>query len=375
MQKKNIIDTQELLERKIPREDDVRGHYFRDTTAILHSYPFRRLKNKTQVFYAPKNDHICTRIEHAFHVATIAAAVCKGLGLDSELAWAIGLGHDLGHAPFGHAGERVLNELTAQRGGFKHELFSLRVADLLSGYGEGMNLTYAVRDGIVCHCGEKFERELKPRREKLRLEELDDRSAVPCTWEGVVVRFADKIAYLGRDIEDAVQLNLISEEDLPDDAAAVLGRTNREIINTLVSDIIEHSSDKDAVAFSDRAFSAVMMLKKFNYHRIYLSPVLTGYYNYFRRMLNLLITYLEDLFSQWAFRTSQYREEKNLLAGRFGDYVGKMKACYERTGDDARQIALDYVAGMTDTYALECISEIITPRHMHEQFNRFFLKE
>lgn len=371
---KNILSNEILHRRNIPRQRDIRGDYFRDTTAILHSYPFRRLKNKTQVFYAPKNDHICTRIEHAFHVATIASTICKGLGLDSELAWAIGLGHDLGHAPFGHAGERVLNELSAGRGGFKHELFSLRVADLLSGYGDGMNLTYAVRDGIVCHCGEVFEQKLRPRQEEMILENLADRAAVPCTWEGVVVRFSDKVAYLGRDIEDALQLQLITKEDLPEGAISCLGKTNREIINSLVHDIIENSQDTDSVALSDRAYQAMLELKEFNYQAIYSSSLLTGYYSYFRRMLQLLFSYLHDLFTQWGYQTDQYRSEKNLLAGRFGDYLQKMRSCYERTQADGQQIALDYVAGMTDTYALECISEIITPRHMHEQFNRFLLE-
>ncbi|MCK5198720.1 MAG: HD domain-containing protein, partial [Spirochaetales bacterium] len=158
----NKLNPEDLFKRRNHREDDFRGSYFRDTTAIIHSYPFRRLKHKTQVFFSPKNDHICTRIEHVMHVASIASAICKGLDLDSDLAWAIGLGHDLGHTPFGHAGEKIIDGIRKKSGGFIHELYSLRVVDYLIQYGKGLNLTYAVRDGIVSHCGEKFEQSIYP---------------------------------------------------------------------------------------------------------------------------------------------------------------------------------------------------------------------
>ena len=144
------------------KKTDCRGDFFRDQTAIIHSLPFRRLKHKTQVFFAPENDHICTRIEHVLHVATIAATICKGLNnsgnwdINAEMAFAIGLGHDLGHAPFGHSGERALNGIF-KADAFKHEIHSLRVADKLANDGEGLNLTFGVRDGIICHCGESDE--------------------------------------------------------------------------------------------------------------------------------------------------------------------------------------------------------------------------
>ena len=147
-----------LKSRKRRRDEDVRGPYYRDTTAIIHSSPFRRLKHKTQVFFAPSNDHICTRMEHVLHVASIASAICRPLGLDSELAWAIGMGHDLGHTPFGHVGERIISKMSEERGlgKFEHEVNSLRVVDFLADNGKGLNLTYAVRDGIVCHNGESL---------------------------------------------------------------------------------------------------------------------------------------------------------------------------------------------------------------------------
>ena len=191
--------------RQIPRKPDLRGDYFRDQTAIIHATPFRRLKHKTQVFYAPKNDHICTRIEHVLHVSTIATTICKGLGLDVELAQAIALGHDLGHAPFGHVGEIKLDILSREIGGFIHEIHGLRVVDKITRSGHGLNLAYAVRDGIVSHCGEDFKKSIFPHSEYKKLEDIKARMTSPVTYEGCVVRVADIIAYLGRDIEDAIR--------------------------------------------------------------------------------------------------------------------------------------------------------------------------
>ncbi len=159
----NELSLKALEKRKNEKKCDIRGAYYRDTTAIIHSSPFRRLKHKTQVFFCPSNDHICTRMEHVLHVASIASAVCRGLDLNSELAWAIGVGHDLGHTPFGHVGESILNDLMIEDniGFFEHEIHSLRVVDFLADNGKSMNLTYAVRDGIVSHCGETFRKKIK----------------------------------------------------------------------------------------------------------------------------------------------------------------------------------------------------------------------
>jgi dGTPase len=153
--------------------------------------PYRRLKHKTQVFFAPNNDHICTRIEHSLHVATIAATIAGALKLNMDMAYAIGLAHDLGHAPFGHPGERVLNKRCNEIGGFIHEIHGLRVVDVLGNRGKGLNLSYGVRDGIICHCGEAPEQELHPRSEKIELETIRKRDKLPCSWEGCVVRVAD----------------------------------------------------------------------------------------------------------------------------------------------------------------------------------------
>ena len=186
-----------LRSRKREREEDSRGPYYRDTTAIIHSSPFRRLKHKTQVFFAPSNDHICTRMEHVLHVASIASSICRPLGLDSELAWAIGMGHDLGHTPFGHVGERIISKLSEERGlgKFEHEINSLRVVDFLAEHGKGLNLTYAVRDGIISHNGESISMRIRPTFEIKDLSSIKERKGlIPSTYEGVVVRFSDTIA-------------------------------------------------------------------------------------------------------------------------------------------------------------------------------------
>jgi dGTPase len=372
------LTPEELTRRRETRREDLRGHYFRDTTAILHSYPFRRLKHKTQVFYAPNNDHICTRIEHVMHVASIASAICRPLGLDGDLAWAIGLGHDLGHTPFGHLGEKILDSLWKEGPPLKpprfyHELYSLRVVDNLCAYGRGLNLCYAVRDGIVTHCGEKFEKHILPDCAIKNLEDLDNRRAYPATWEGAVVRMSDKIAYLGRDLEDAVGLGLIDRSQIPAEAAEVLGTTNGEIINNLVLDLIAHSQANRCIGFSDPVYRVFLQLKDFNYRRIYAHPSLNQYNDYFKRILYTLYGYLLDLIEAKNFDGEKYQGEKNFLALRFGDYVKKMENFYVSSEAPLRLIVLDYLAGMTDNYALDCIREIMLPGTFERQFGRIII--
>ncbi len=369
----NQLSREVLRKREHPRKEDERGHYFRDTTAIIHSYPFRRLKHKTQVFFSPKNDHICTRIEHVMHVASVAAAICRGLDLDPDLAWAIGLGHDLGHTPFGHVGETVMNDLKQASGGFIHELYSLRVVDYLSNYGKGMNLTYAVRDGIVNHCGEKFEQYIQPDFEEKDLRRIAARDNYPSTWEGTVVRMADKIAYLGRDVEDAVQLKIIEKKDIPAEVVEVLGSSNSEIISSLVGDVVEASQKVGSIGFSDEVFHAMKVLKEFNYRSIYLNPLLANYHRYFERILRTLYNYLQEIFGLYGFDTQSYQKEQNLMAVRYADYVVKMRSFYEEVDGGFEEMPFDYLAGMTDDYAMECASEIMIPKKMEHQFDRFLL--
>ncbi|MDC7125879.1 MAG: HD domain-containing protein [Spirochaetales bacterium] len=372
---KNSISDKDLTERASSRSRDLRTAYFRDTTAIIHCYPFRRLKHKTQVFFAPNNDHICTRIEHVMHVASIAATICRALDLDADLAWAIGLGHDLGHTPFGHVGESILSSMMNDIGGFRHEIYSLRVVDFLTNYGKGLNLTYAVRDGILNHCGEKFEQAIEPDHKIKDLSMIETREYYPSTWEGVVVRMSDKIAYMGRDLEDALQLKIININELDKEIINTLGENNSEIINSMVSDLIAQSLRTGKIGFSDEVFSAMLKLKDFNYRRIYKNPMLSSYHKYFERVLDTLYSYLKQLFSSLGDDEQAYKAENNFLAVRFFDYYQKMKDSYLKADGNFDKIIFDYIAGMTDDYALRCVNEILVPRKFEYQFNEIFLSD
>lgn len=354
---KNILPEKILTQRNVSRIIDARGPYFRDQTAIIHSTPFRRLKHKTQVFFAPENDHICTRIEHVLHVATIAATICKGLnskdwGLSIELAYAAGLGHDLGHAPFGHSGERVLNEKV--EGGFCHEAHSLRVVDHIARNGQGLNLTYGVRDAILCHNGEKFEQYLEPTFTHEKLENVTGRNKMPSTWEGCIVRFSDKIAYLGRDIEDALMLGVINRNDVPNEISDHLGESNGEIINTLVVDIIKHSLKTNKIGFSDEKYNLIKKIRFFNYEKIYESPSKLFYETDCLFKLNSLFDYLDTNY--------QYiidGRTKNEVESTFCKYYCNMKEFYNKTNGKKNQILVDYIAGMTDNYAVSSYEDLL----------------
>ncbi|MDD4010648.1 MAG: HD domain-containing protein [Sphaerochaetaceae bacterium] len=366
----NYLPMNMLQSRLKERTEDIRGSYYRDTTAIIHCSAFRRLKHKTQVFFAPSNDHICTRIEHSLHVASIASAICRGLGLDNELAWAIGMGHDLGHTPFGHTGEHIIDAMMKEEGlsGFEHEANSLRVVQCLY----PLNLTYAVRDGIVCHCGEHFIQSIRPQEGFKDLSVLGSRKKeLPSTWEGCVVRFSDQIAYLGRDFEDAVRLNLIDRGDLSPEIRKVLGSTNGEIINTLVYDIIDHSSPEKGISFSEPVFEAVHDMKDFNYRRIYHSTLLSSYMGYFNRLIRLVVGYIEGLYDRFGTQKEGYEGEKNMLAASFYSHMIEKKASYEARGESLKQMIFDYVSGMTDNFCLDCANEILKPEHLNEALEGF----
>jgi len=358
----NPLPEETYKERKKEREEDVRGPYFRDQTAIIHSLPFRRLKNKTQVFFAPENDHICTRIEHVLHVSTISATICKGLGLDVELAQAIALGHDLGHAPFGHSGEEILDRLNKENGGFIHELHGLRIVDRLSRYGKGLNLTYAVRDGIVSHYGEEFTQSIEPSRQRKDLSNLKARGSAPTTYEGCVVRMADKIAYFGRDIEDAIKAELIEEEDIPRRVRAELGTKNGEIIDIFVKDLIEWSRKKGEIGFSRKKYEIMCELKEFNYENIYGHERLRQYSKHAEVILNLLFDHLIGLMEEFGKSYDDYLKSNIPLDRRFGDYLKGLEDFYGvEEPFNPRQIVLDYIAGMTDQYSLKAAKEVIFP--------------
>ena len=367
------LDHESLTRRTRERAEDIRGAYYRDTTAIIHSSPFSRLKHKTQVFFAPANDHICTRMEHVLHVASIASTICKAFGLDSELAWAIGMGHDLGHTPFGHVGERIISSLFQERGlgSFEHELNSLRVVRHLSNHGRGLNLTYAVQDGIVSHCGEHFLQRLSPDERVKDLDAIVTRKGlVPATWEGVAVRFSDSIAYLGRDWEDARRLGLLEGcPPLPEDVAEVLGRSNSAIINNLVMDLIENSGSS-GMGFSDRMYQAILEMSSYNYRYIYRSELLEGYTRYFTRLIRLIVGYLDELMEKYGTDRKGYDEERNMLAAGFYAHLMELRDSYLEREGNLDRLVLDYVAGMSDNFALDCANEILKPEHLNDRIEQ-----
>ena len=361
----NPLKDDEYSERLLNRNEDVRGPYFRDQTAIIHSLPFRRLKHKAQVFFSPNNDHVCTRIEHALHVATVAATIAKGLNINENMAYAIGLAHDLGHAPFGHAGESVLNQKVSDIGGFNHEIHSLRVVDKLGNRGNSLNLTYGVRDGIVCHCGEAPDQQICPRGNKIDLATITDKTLFPSSYEGCVARMADRIAYLGRDLDDAIYGHFIDRNEVPQKIKDELGETNGEIIDCLIVDVIETSKKEGIVALSDEKYKVLMELYKFNMDHIYKHDAIERYKKYCIHIIETLFDHLLDIYTNWDFDLERYEKSPVLLDARFGGYLCYMQSIYMQEKASAKSIVRDYIAGMTDSYALKCMREISLPEELN----------
>lgn len=350
--------------------DPYRTEYQRDIHRIIYSQPFRRLRHKTQVFFLPNNDHICTRIEHSLHVASASRTVARQLKLNEDLAEAIGLGHDIGHAPFGHHGEGVLKQLAKDRGlevSFQHEIHGLRVVDRLAELDResksGLNLTYEVRDGIVSHCGEDFSREIVPEANYKNLESISTRAEAltPCTFEGCIVRVVDKIAYAGRDIEDALVAELIEESKIPRDVTTVLGKNNGEIIGTLLKDLIDYcTSNPDRVGLSEEKHSALDKLIKFNYKNIYLHKNVERFKKQATRAIEELFERLvEDLNKTQRLTTNEDKLPEALIYDVLKTFIKKINY----TEDEPNElIVLDFIAGMTDNYVIQCLDEIFVPK-------------
>ena len=277
----NVISRLSPLEK---RYDDIRTEFDRDYTRIIHSNAYRRLKHKTQVFFSPENDHICTRIEHVTHVDSISYTIASYLGLNTELTKAIAVAHDLGHSPFGHEGEKILSKISQRdlKTSFWHEKNGVHLVDSIElleghdGYKKNLNLCYGVRDGIISHCGEIDENSLKPRDKFIDLNDyIHPNQYSPYTWEGCVVKIADKISYIGRDIEDAISLGILDNH--LDELYDVLNYNSSEslnnstIINYLVCDLCKNSSPDNGLCFSDDAFNLLNKIKDFNYKHIYFS--------------------------------------------------------------------------------------------------------
>ena len=297
-----------------PREDDVRTCFQRDTDRIVHSKAFRRLMHKTQVFLRPEGDHYRTRMTHTLEVSRIARTAARALDLNEDLTEAIALGHDLGHTPFGHAGEVALTEVMGKE--FRHNEQSLRVVDILEQDGQGLNLCHEVRLGILGHTGEY----------------------VPETLEGRIVRFSDRIAYVNHDIDDAVRGGILTNEDIPRSVARALGYTHRERINTLVTDLIAASREAGEPRLSPEVDQALGDLRAFMFERVYRNPVAKGEESKARDMLQKLYEY--------------YIAHPEALPADFQPQL---------SFDGMERTVCDYIAGMTDHYAVDKYTEIFIP--------------
>lgn len=342
-------------------EFNIRNDFSRDADRILHSTAYTRYIDKTQVFSLFNNDLITHRGLHVQFVAKIARTVGKALKLNEDLIEAIALGHDLGHVPFGHTGERFLSEICEENGlgYFLHNVQSVRVLEELENEGKGLNISIQVLDGILCHNGEflckryvpnfnKTPEEFWSEYERCYIEKGFEKTIRPMTLEGCVVRICDVIAYIGRDIEDAIKVNLIEREDLPDLVVSVLGNTNSQIIDSLVEDLIANSYDKPYLEFSREKFNALKKLLDFNYRNIYSNPKKEDKEEKYR---GLFISLFESLQEDLALKRGYIYE----------NYLSEMKKGYTKDNSSDR-IIVDFMAGMTDKFFINQYKEAFLPK-------------
>lgn len=295
---------------------DIRPVFQRDRDRILHSKSFRRLKDKTQVFLLPEGDHYRTRLTHTLEVSQNARTIAKALKLNEDLVEAIALGHDLGHTPFGHSGERILNEISPF--GFKHNEQSVRTVELLEKEGQGLNLTFEVRDGIRNH----------------------QTSDMPCTLEGKIVRLSDKIAYFHHDMDDAIRGGILTEDNVPENIGKVLGRTTGERLDTFIHDIVINSLGKDDIVMSEPVAEAMKELRNFMYESVYKNPIAKRE----EERAKLLISTLYDY----------YLVHIDKLPQEFIDLIDR--------GEPEEKVVCDHIAAMTDRYAVNKFEEIYIPK-------------
>lgn len=387
------------------RGNSIRSDFDRDYTRLLHCQAFSRLKHKTQVFYSPHNDHVCTRMEHVLHVASVADTIARHLGLNAELTKAIAIGHDIGHAPFGHTGEDILNSLLEARPGAKapkkfwHERNSLFFADYIetlqdpNAQEKTLNLTYAVRDGIICHCGEVDQQGIKPREQAMNLYEIKVPGFVqPFTWEGCVVKISDKIAFLGRDLQDARRYHILDMgcyRQLREIVGSTLGFEKNGgkavnttvLINDMIVDLCEHSNPEKGLCFSDSYYKFISELKKFSYEKIYSHWRLLEFKSYAKNVLGTIYNTLMNTqsFAKNGRIPSAMRYFKNLSTTfedwliRYSNYIPSDSPDRKRTlryetpvvfdvkdWESFQKCVIEYISGMTDNFAIECYNEIIS---------------
>lgn len=387
----NNVDWKNHIEREIPlyqRKNDIRSEYERDYTRILHSLAYRRLKHKTQVFFNIGNDHICTRMEHVQHVESVSCTIAKYLGLNVDLTRAIAMGHDLGHAPFGHEGEVELTNIRNELGldDFWHERNSLRIIDNIelleddSSNYQNLNLTYAVRDGIISHCGEVDDNGIIPRTEKIDLNKFTKSGEYQAyTWEGCVVKVADKIAYLGRDIEDAIRMDFIESKDLKElcEISKVYGEkiiNTTVIIHNFIISICENSSPEAGIRLSEEHNKMLKRIKDFNYRAIYKNPKFDVYRKYVALVIRSIYDTLIESYDG-DNTINKLKEKVNVYPTLIHDFCKYLKTYFSLEKDvryknkkiygklETREIyaqaIIDYISGMTDRYAIEIFNELL----------------
>jgi dGTPase len=346
----------------IPDEANIRPAFFHDTDRIIHSLAYSRYIDKTQVFFLFENDHITHRVLHVQLVSKIARTVGRFLRLNEDLIEAIALGHDLGHTPFGHDGENYLNVICEEQriGYFRHNAQSVRFLTKLENLGEGCNLTLQVLDGILCHNGEEISEHYEPVYTKTKEQfEREYRSCLnqpgfgkgikPSTLEGCVVRVCDVIAYIGRDIEDAITIQLMTRDEIPEEISIILGKDNRNIIDVLVRNLVKNSFGQPYLSFSRDVLNALQSLRDFNYQKIYFAPVKQQQDSKIEKMFRMMFqTFLDDL------------KTKNAKSRIYKDFPIINNQIYRSNTADAR-VVIDYISGMTDNYFLNTFKELFLP--------------
>ncbi len=371
-----------IISRQSPlynRNNFMRSEFERDYTRIIHSTAYRRLKHKTQVFFSPENDHICTRIEHVTHVESISYTIAKNLGLNTELTKAIAVAHDVGHSPFGHEGEKILSEISNRDLGisFWHEKNGLELVDNIElledteRFKQNLDLTYAVRDGIISHCGEIDENCLKPRKEFIDLNDYKfPNQYAPYTWEGCVVKISDKISYLCRDIEDAITLKIF--KDIPGEEDII---NNTNLINNLIYDLCENSSPEKGLCLSENALNLMNRIKAFNYKYIYASDRIKPSTRYFRVVINEIYNLLKSMYDgqNTLNKLNDVSDIYPNLCKGFINFINdyydfdnrenlrlKNKVLFSIDNEkDFYKAIIYYISGMTDNFAIEIYNEII----------------
>lgn len=376
----NMIKREKEFKKKI---GDIRTDFERDYTRVLYSTAYRRLKHKNQIYFSPKSDHICTRIEHVNYVESISYTIANTLGLNTELTKAISIAHDLGHSPFGHQGEKVLNEISKREIGetFWHEKNGLNSVDNLillenhDGDRINLNLTYAVRDGIISHCGEVNDKVLFPRKEAVDLNTYTKPNEyMPYTWEACVVKLADRISYIGRDLEDSLSVQTLSKEQIKElDKILNLGKNmnNTNIISTLIRDLCENSSPEEGLKFSDEKVELLDKMNEFCIKNIYTNEKVESANRYFKLVLEEIYRTLYNRYDGVNTIKKLKQDERkypNLIAGFImwlETYIKNNKGINKKLFDlnsekDYSRAIIYYISGMTDKYAIDMYNEIIS---------------